>query len=208
MFHSLADSFPPRILIIVACLISSLMYKEEIQPKLCLLSKIVQIIPVPCPESLGLHLHLKRWAATEMVDYGCSWYTRHGNQLRWLSVCVCVILSYDWTNGLKWQLATMCCNNNDHHRAPHYLCPKGRNVKLCDWSVWQQHVAASCHFNQLVQSWLRMIHIHMESRCDVFCIGRSHTQPFGRSSSSQARMWIEWFWTQNGNYLHDFGQSA
>ena len=98
MFHSLADSFPPRILIIVACLISSLMYKEEIQPKLCLLSKIVQIIPVPCPESLGLHLHLKRWAATEMVDYGCSWYTRHGNQLRWLSVCVCVILSYDWTN--------------------------------------------------------------------------------------------------------------
>ena len=48
--------------------------------------------------TLGLHLHLKRWAATEMVDYGCSWYTRHGNQLRWLSVCVCVILSYDWTN--------------------------------------------------------------------------------------------------------------
>ena len=74
--------------------------------------------------------------ALEKMSYGYSWYTRHGNQLRWLSVCVCVILSYDWTNGLKWQLATMCCNNNDHHRAPHYLCPKGRNVKLCDWSVW------------------------------------------------------------------------
>ena len=36
--------------------------------------------------------------ALEKMSYGYSWYTRHGNQLRWLSVCVCVILSYDWTN--------------------------------------------------------------------------------------------------------------